>query len=223
MLLLTLRGTPTIYYGDEIGMEQVSIPEHRIRDPLEKNIPGRGLGRDGCRTPMQWDGGTYAGFSTVEPWPPLPENARTHNVETERAETTSLYNLYRSLIALRRSRRALSTGTYKPLKATGDLLLFIRVDNADRILVALNFGGDPISMSFPPGLLSGHFLISSAGDRDNEQVIGSIDLRHDHLSFLQDVMPAEAFSIVQDQIARVIAKGQAGLSLGFAVGLLLAP
>jgi alpha-glucosidase len=177
MLLLTLRGTPTIYYGDEIGMEQVSTPEDRIRDPLEINIPGRGLGRDGCRTAMQWNGRAYAGFSTVEPWLPLPETFRTHNVETERAETTSLYNLYRRLLALRRSRRALSVGTYRPLKATGDLLLFIRGDNEDRILVALNFGGEPISMSFPSGSPSGRLLISSAGGRHNEQVIGSIDLR----------------------------------------------
>lgn len=72
---------------------------------------------------------------------------------------------------------ALSVGTYRPLKATGDLLLFIRGDNEDWILVALNFGGAPISMSFPSGSLSGRLLISSAGDRDNEQVIGSIDLR----------------------------------------------
>jgi alpha-glucosidase len=177
MLLLTLRGTPTIYYGDEIGMEQVPIPEDRIRDPLENNIPGRGLGRDGGRTPMPWDGRAYAGFSTVEPWLPLPETARTHNVETERAEPTSLYNLCLRLIALRRTRRALSVGAYRPLSATGDLLLFTRGNNEDRILVALNFGGDPISVSFPSGSLSARLLISSAGNRDNEQVNEGIDLR----------------------------------------------
>ena len=63
MLLLTLRGTPTIYYGDEIGMTQVAIPPERVQDPFEKNVPGIGVGRDGCRTPMQWTAGRNAGFS----------------------------------------------------------------------------------------------------------------------------------------------------------------
>ena len=65
MLLLSLRGTPTIYYGDEIGMVQVPIPPERVRDPLERNIPGLSLGRDGARTPMQWDPSPNAGFSPV--------------------------------------------------------------------------------------------------------------------------------------------------------------
>ena len=63
MLLLTLRGTPTLYYGDEIGLPQATIPPERVQDPFEKNVPGLGLGRDGCRTPMQWDASRYAGFS----------------------------------------------------------------------------------------------------------------------------------------------------------------
>ena len=66
MLLLTLRGTPTLYYGDEIGMHQVAIAPDQVRDPFEKNVPGIGVGRDGCRTPMQWDATTHAGFSTVD-------------------------------------------------------------------------------------------------------------------------------------------------------------
>ena len=67
MLLLTLRGTPTLYYGDEIGMRQIPIAPEQVRDPFEKNVPGIGVGRDGCRTPMQWDASAYAGFSTAEP------------------------------------------------------------------------------------------------------------------------------------------------------------
>ena len=65
MLLLTLRGTPTLYYGDEIGMHQVAIAPDRVQDPFEKNVPGIGVGRDGCRTPMQWDATRHAGFSTA--------------------------------------------------------------------------------------------------------------------------------------------------------------
>ena len=76
MLLLTLRGTPTIYYGDEIGMRDVPIPPERVQDPWEKNEPGLGLGRDPERTPMQWDGRPKAGFTTGEPWLPLRRRPR---------------------------------------------------------------------------------------------------------------------------------------------------
>ena len=76
MLLLTLRGTPTLYYGDEIGMQQVAIAPEAVRDPFEKNVPGIGIGRDGCRTPMQWNSSEFAGFSAVEPWLPLANNFR---------------------------------------------------------------------------------------------------------------------------------------------------
>ena len=74
MLLLTLRGTPTLYYGDEIGMHQVAIAPEQVRDPFEKNVPGIGVGRDGCRTPMQWDATPHAGFSTASRgcrWPTI--------------------------------------------------------------------------------------------------------------------------------------------------------
>src|SRR6185436_14956605 len=74
MMLLTLRGTPTLYYGDEIGMRDVPIPAERVRDPFERNVPGLGLGRDPERTPMQWDGGAGAGFTTGEPWLPVADD-----------------------------------------------------------------------------------------------------------------------------------------------------
>jgi alpha-glucosidase len=176
MLLLTLRGTPTIYYGDEIGMEQVSVPPHRIRDPAERNVPGVGLGRDGCRTPMQWDDTQYAGFSTGEPWLPLAANSREENVAAQRGDENSMYRLYRRLIALRRERRPLVLGRYQPIVATGDLLLFIRELEGERILVALNLGDDPLAASFPSAP-SGTLLLSTAGDRAGEPVHGGIDLR----------------------------------------------
>jgi alpha-glucosidase len=71
MLLLTLRGTPTLYYGDELGIGRVEIAPHLIRDPWAKYEPGLGVGRDPARTPMQWDASAFAGFSTHEPWLPL--------------------------------------------------------------------------------------------------------------------------------------------------------
>src|SRR5215475_660883 len=107
MLLLTLRGTPTLYYGDEIGMEQVDIPPDKIHDPVAHTLPGLGLGRDGCRTPTQWDAGPQAGFSLVEPWLPLEKDYQQRNVAVLQAEDNSIYRLHRKLIALRRRHRAL--------------------------------------------------------------------------------------------------------------------
>src|SRR6185503_14487766 len=101
MMLLTLRGTPTLYYGDEIGMRDVPIPAERVRDPFEKNVPGLGLGRDPERTPMQWDGSGGAGFTTGEPWLPLADDVAAVNVEMQRDDTRSLLALYRRLLALR--------------------------------------------------------------------------------------------------------------------------
>jgi alpha-glucosidase len=177
MLLLTLRGTPTIYYGDELGFEQVPIPPERVQDPFEKNVPGIGIGRDGCRTPMQWDTSAYAGFSTVEPWLPLTRDWQTENVATERADPASLLNLYRRLIALRRASPALSHGVYQSVATSGDLLAYIRADESERILVALNLGAEPVTFELKDGALNGRLLISSHPDCDDERVEGVIDLR----------------------------------------------
>ena len=176
MLLLTLRGTPTLYYGDEIGMRQVAIAPSQVRDPVEKNVPGHGLGRDGCRTPMQWDAGAFAGFSTVEPWLPLAEDFAGHNVARERADPASLFNLYRRLIAVRRARAALTRGAYRPIAASGDVLAYMREADGDRVLVALNFGAGPATAALPADASAGTILVSSDADRDGETVRGSLAL-----------------------------------------------
>ncbi len=175
MLLLTLRGTPTIYYGDEIGIPQVPIPPPRVRDPLERNVPG--LGRDGARTPMQWDATRNSGFTDAEPWLPLADAHLSENVENQRADPTSLFNLHRRLIALRRTEPALTMGSYIPIVARGDLLLFVRQTPAQRILITLNLGEEPTEVSFPGSRLEGTVLVSSFGDRDGETVSGDVDLR----------------------------------------------
>lgn len=177
MLLLTLRGTPTIYYGDEIGMEQVPIAREKVRDPFERNVPGLGFGRDGCRTPMQWEPVTNGGFSTGEPWLPLDRAYLAQNVANQREDKTSIYNLYRNLIALRHARRSLSAGTYRPVAAEGDLLLFIRAHEHERMLVALNLGGEPAQVTFPHCRLEGRLVLSSYADRQGERLDGGIDLR----------------------------------------------
>jgi len=177
MLLLTLRGTPTIYYGEELGMAQVAIPPERVQDPFEKNVPGIGVGRDGCRTPMQWSAADNAGFSAGVPWLPLADDFRTRNVERERTDPASELNLYRRLLALRRARPALVAGAYRPLAADGDLLLYARELDGDRVLVSLNLSGRPIRVG--PGAISGtaRVLVSTRADRDGEPVERGFDLR----------------------------------------------
>ena len=177
MLLLTLRGTPTIYYGDEIGLSEVDLTPDQVRDPLEHNVPGLGIGRDGARTPMQWDGGTHAGFSHCEPWLPLAPDHRAKNVANQRHDETSILNLYRRLIAARRAMPVLSVGTYRPVAAQGDLLLFLREHTGDRALVALNLGDDATTVEFGSDRFRGQILVSTLGDRDEEPVGGRLDLR----------------------------------------------
>jgi alpha-glucosidase len=174
---LTLRGTPTLYYGDEIGMPQVAIAPEDLRDPFEKNVPGLGVGRDGCRTPMQWDASEHAGFSEVKPWLPLAADFATENVASLDTDPRSILSLYRILIALRRSRRELAEGDYESLFAEGDLLLYRRTARGKALTVALNLGAEPISVTASPALLSREILLSTFLDRKGERVTGSLDLR----------------------------------------------
>ena len=174
ILLLTLRGTPTIYYGDEIGLAQVPIQPDRIRDPLGKNVIGLNLGRDGARTPMQWNAKPHAGFSQFEPWLPVTEDWTARNVETLRKDDTSMYNLYRRLIEARRRSEALKRGSYHPISAEGDVLLYVRALGSERILIILNLGATPVAfVSTPP---RGIVLVSTSGEREGELIDLNVQL-----------------------------------------------
>jgi alpha-glucosidase len=174
MLLLTLRGTPTLYYGDEIGLPQATIPPELVQDPFEKNVPGLGLGRDGCRTPMQWDGSRFAGFSQGQPWLPITKDAAQRNVASERGDPGSLYNLYRRLIALRRRHPALATGSYRPVAAEGDVLAYVRAQGDEQFLVALNLGAVAASVALPEG--QGTVVLSILDEHGGERVGESLNL-----------------------------------------------
>lgn len=177
MLLLTLRGTPTLYYGDEIGLQQVAIAPDQVRDPFEINVPGLGVGRDGCRTPMQWDASAHGGFSSAEPWLPLAEDFARENVAVQTQDTASMLNLYRALIALRRARPELALGAYIPVAVTNDVLMFQREHDGRRLLVALNFGAGAVSVTPETIRLNGRIMLSTFPDRPSEVIKGRLDLR----------------------------------------------
>jgi alpha-glucosidase len=178
MLLLTLRGTPTIYYGDELGMRQVDIPRDRVRDPFERNVPGIGVGRDGCRTPMQWDASDNAGFSKVAPWLPLADDWRSDNVANLREDASSIWNLHHRLLSLRREMPALSIGLYRPELVDEDLLVYFREFEDTRLLIVLNLTSQAQLLTFEQGN-RGKILASTGADRDGEDVTDSIALRGD--------------------------------------------
>jgi len=180
MLLLTLRGTPTLYYGDEIGMQNVPIPPERVQDPFEKNVPGLGLGRDPERTPMQWTAGKNAGFTRGDPWLPIADDFESQNVEAQSADSQSMLTFNRRLIELRRREPALSIGEYVAVPASGDLLSYRRhLDNARPHLVLLNLGSESIMHSGAASSQSGVVALSTHLDREGERFDGRVMLRPD--------------------------------------------
>ena len=144
VLLLTLRGTPTLYYGDELGLPDVPIPPERVQDPYELNSPGLGVGRDPARTPMPWSAAPNAGFCPpgAEPWLPLGDVAGL-DVEAQRRDPRSMLSLYRALLALRRSSSALSDGGYRTVAAGDAVLAYLRESPGEAMLVALNLSDEP--------------------------------------------------------------------------------
>ena len=140
MLLLTLRGTPTIYYGDEIGLMQSDIPKEEMQDPQGLLNPGKNLSRDPQRSPMQWDNTAYAGFSDKKPWLRLNNDADKNNVEQQKKDPNSLLNFYKQLIDFRNENEVLKTGDYFPVGSNKSILAYKRKkDGQPAILVVLNF------------------------------------------------------------------------------------
>lgn len=175
MLLLTLRGTPTMYYGDEIGMHDVEIPPDKVQDPQEKNVPGRGLGRDPARTPMQWDDSENAGFTTGTPWLPVADDYRVRNVKVEKADPTSLLSLYRRLIDLRQSQRSLCAGRYIPVQDNPNVVSYVRdCTGHKRFLIALNLTYEYQEHAIEG--YSGRIVLTTALNREGEHVREKITL-----------------------------------------------
>lgn len=162
MLLLTLWGIPTIYYGDEIGMTDVFISVEQRTDPWGINKPETDLGRDPERTPMQWDSSTNAGFTTGEPWLPLANDYTQVNVAAQLADEQSTLSFYKKLLHLRRSLPALHNGAFTFVDGLGeDLLAYLREANGQRLLVCLNFGGQTRHIDLSDMTSSAETLLST--------------------------------------------------------------
>jgi len=139
-LLLTLRGTPFLYYGEEIGMREVSLKRNQIKDPVGRRYWPFYKGRDGCRTPMQWTTKQNAGFSDSDPWLPIHPDYADRNVETQTEKPQSLLNFYRQVLALRREVPALSCGEMKFIgDLPGGVMGYERACENSRAVVLLNF------------------------------------------------------------------------------------
>ncbi len=176
VLLLTLRGTPTLYYGEELGMAETDVPPQRRQDPWGmRSLPE--LGRDGCRTPMPWDGSASAGFSAALPealWLPLHREHDRVNVARELEEPVSMLNLYRRLLATRRSSPALRGGSYRPVNdSPRSCFAYLREAEGEVVLVALNFSARTRRLDLPR---PGRVLVSSFLDRA-EAVAARLSLR----------------------------------------------
>ncbi|MBP9887325.1 MAG: alpha-glucosidase C-terminal domain-containing protein [Leptospiraceae bacterium] len=143
MLLLTLRGTPFLYYGEEIGMEDQAVPKDKIQDPLGKMYWPIFNGRDKSRLPMCWDDSTNAGFSTGTPWLPMNKNFKTINVKSQSQNPNSLLNTYKELLSIRRESEILRKGDIRLLEDPYEnVLAYFRIYKKKKLLILLNFKND---------------------------------------------------------------------------------
>jgi alpha-glucosidase len=164
-LLMSLRGNIFLYQGEELGLPQAQIPFERLRDPEAIANWPMTLGRDGARTPMPWAANmANAGFSTVEPWLPVPAVHASHAVDLQNADPNSVLAIARQLLALRRSSAALRLGDFKPLDLPAPLLGFERILGDDRVQCYFNLGETSVAC---PAITAARKLFT----------VGSVDLQ----------------------------------------------
>jgi len=158
---LTLRGTPIMYYGEEIGMEN-NDPKRKedVKDPIGRTGWPLEIGRDGERTPMQWNTEPNAGFTKGTPWLPVPTSYKTHNVATESKDPNSVLSMYKQVLALRHTNEALLEGSYTALNENdANVLAYLRSHKGKAVLVALNMSASPHKATFD---LSGEGFASAS-------------------------------------------------------------
>jgi alpha-glucosidase len=178
MLLLTLRGTPTLYYGDEIGMTNIPIPQDQTQDPQARGQSN--FNRDQCRTPMQWDDSPNAGFSPpeTETWLPVGAEYTTVNVQAQQNDPHSMLNFYRRLLIYRQQTPALHSGRYYPvLDVPAGCYAYRRVFNDQNRLIVLNLTHNDLELRLEG---TGQIAISTNADREGETIhLNDVLLRPD--------------------------------------------
>ena len=165
-LYLTLRGTPIMYYGEEIGMK--TTPPTRkedVKDPIGRTGWPEEKGRDGERTPMQWDSSENAGFSKGTPWLPVPPTYKTHNVADESRDPNSVLEFYKKVLKLRHTNRALLDGNYTAVNEDdANVLSYLRLYKDQGVVVALNMSDTPQKVRLElkgEGFTSAHSLLAT--------------------------------------------------------------
>jgi alpha-glucosidase len=182
VVLLSIRGTPFLYYGEEIGLRDVVVPEDEIIDPPAKRAlvdpDFEWWNRDGCRSPMPWDGGPGHGFTTGRPWLRFGDDADDRNVDSQIDDTGSVLATYRRLIALRRSSEALRSGTLRLLDIeTSDVLAWSREVDSERVVVVVNFANAPRDTGVVVGGATYRALVGSHLDPPSPGPDGQLSLR----------------------------------------------
>lgn len=179
MLLLTLPGTPTMYYGDELGMPDVPIPPDEVQDPQGLNMPDKNVSRDPARTPMQWDNSDNAGFSTTRPWLRIDKMYAADNTKVQAEDPDSMLNFYRRLIDLRKNEPSLKTGRYERIYTDRQGLAYLRnEEGADTFLIVLNLSHKPCYYK-PAKKLSGTVAVATTKMLENTPIGDTIYLSGD--------------------------------------------
>jgi len=179
MLLLTLRGTPTVYNGDEMGMLDVPIPFEEVQDPQGLNMPDKNLSRDPARTPMQWDSSEWAGFSAAKPWLRVGPRYKRENVAVQKEDPHSMLNFHRRLIRLRQQEPSLLTGQYRLAHADAQAIAYIRQAEGEKaFLIVLNMSHRPCYLNLPHHD-RGQVVLATSLEREGERVDGQIQLAGD--------------------------------------------
>jgi len=176
-MLLTLRGTPFIYYGEEIGMRDIRVKRADIQDPIGKRYWPFFKGRDGCRAPMQWDASLNAGFSKGKPWLPLHPDYRERNVQAQLRDKDSLLNFYKRLLALRRQHPVLTRGSFNPIQnmPTG-VMVYERCYEGSIALMLLNFHDSSKTVQLVNGSPTWQMALSNQRQENTEIQANRIQL-----------------------------------------------
>ena len=148
-LVCSLRGSLCVFQGEELGLGEADVPYEALRDPYGIAFWPTFKGRDGCRTPMPWEASERGGFSSGQPWLPVPEQHRALNVAAQERDPTSALHGFRRLLQWRRQQPLLISGDIEFLAATDSVLAFRRFDAQDAMLVAFNLSSEPASLSLP--------------------------------------------------------------------------